>query len=511
MWLDADVAGGAELAAAAPGAPAPMGTDPAAPPLLVRRVEIVGSSLPAVRLERLRARYTGRPLDAPTGAAAVRALERLYRAADVALSGVGGAGLGADGVLTLAVLEGRIEGVDVEGGPPRLRRTALAYAQRLVRERPLTRTGYQRTLALLALLPGVEARTALAVTAAPGVMRLHVVLHAARVRADVKLDDRGARAFGRWQGRVDARAYSVLTGGDQAVLTLGATPDLHRLRLLGATYTRPIGDRGLTAAVAAVHVQAQPYAADPSSAGASALFALAYPFVLRADRTLTGSVIVDGQDGRTAAGGVVFADERTRNLRAALTGVRLFGTTTATGGVTVTAGLPGLGAHAARAGYAPRGYGKVNLYGALSTPYGPWTVRLRAAAQATGSRLPSSEQLVLGGEDYGRAFRAADVQGDDGYGAAAELALRLHPTPLGAAELFAYADGGRVNLRRRPDEPDGDREGRLLSAGAGVRLAVGPATGLELSADRALDGRDPFGRRERGWRLGVRLHLAYTS
>ena len=509
--------GGVATSAAGPSAvhgPNAAG-DTVSPPVLVRRVEIVGSSLPAGVQARLRARFTGLPLDAATGARAVRSLEAAYRRADMALAQVGGPGLGAEGVLTLAVLEGRLEGVDVVGGSAHERRAAHLYARRLLRETPLTRSSYERATALIALMPGVKAEFGFTVTPQPGVLRLKVALRSVRVRFDVRITNRGAVQFGAVQGRADARAFSLFKGGDQAVLTVGATPDAHRLRLIGGTYVLPLGSDGLTLVTSAAHVEAEPYRSGLSSRGDSVQAALAYPLLLRWDRTVTGVLAVGGQDGQNTLGAVTAENERTRNVRVGLTGARLFGVddlSSATGGVLLTGGLPVAGARAAHPGYAPTSYAKVSAFGGMATPYGPWTVRLHAAGQAAGSRLPSSEQFVVGGDDYGRAFQAVSLQGDDGVAASAELALRLDrgvPSVFSGTELYGYLDGGGVRVRERAGVRGGD--GGLASVGAGVRIGVGPGAGLELSADRGLAYRNPYGGPDRtGWRFGVRLHLAYA-
>jgi hemolysin activation/secretion protein len=402
--------------------------------------------------------------------------------------------------------------VDVAGGSARERRAAHLYLRRLLREAPLTRSGYERATALVALMPGLRADFGFAVTPAPGVMRLKVTLHALRARFDLRITNRGAVSFGAWEGRADARAFSLFRGGDQAVLTVAATPDAHQLRLIEGTYVTPVGTDGLAVAVGATHVQADPYRAGEASDGTSVRAALIYPLLLRWDRALTVAAVADGQDGQTAAGPVTLEDERTRNLRLSLTGSRLFGRKTALGGVLLTQGVPVAGARAAHPGYAPTTYTKVAAYGGLATPYGPWTVRLHALAQTAGSRLPSSEQFALGGDDYGRGFQAVSLQGDDGVAASAELAVRLRhglPSVFAGSELFAYVDGGEVRVRDRPGVRGG--EGALASAGFGVRLGVGPGAGVELSADRQLEHTDPFGGPQRlGWRFGVRLHVAYA-
>ena len=507
--VPAPQAGGVAAASAATVAHA---NDSTSTPALVRRVEVVGSSLPAPVQARLRARFTGRVLDAATGGRAAAALQAAYARADVALAQVGGPALGADGVLTLAVLEGRLEGVDVTGGTARERRTAHLYARRLLHESPLRRSSYERATALIALMPGVKAGFGFAVTPRPGVMRLRIELHSVRARFDLRVSDRGAVTFGAWQGRADARAFSLFRGGDQAALTVGATPDARGLRLVGAAYVTPLGDDGLILALSAAHVESDPFRSGVSSRGTSVRAALAFPLVLRWNGVLTGVAALDAQDGENTAGALTLQDERTRNLRLGATGVRLWGQASGAAGAVVTVGLPTAGARPAQPGYAPTSYAKVAAYGALATPYGPWTVRLHAAGQAAGSRLPSSEQFAVGGDDYGRGFQAVSLQGDDGIAASAELALRLRrgpPSAVSGSEVFAYVDGGGVRVRERPGVRGCD--GALASAGVGVRLGIGPAAGLELSADRAFAYTNPFGGPDRtGWRLGVRLHLAWA-
>ena len=503
-----------EAAASAP-APVPLASalpgDAAVPPALIRRVEIVGSSLSAQAKARLRARFTGLPLTAANGERAAKAMQSAYKHADIMMAQVGGPGLGADGVLTLAALEGRIGDVQVEGGDSRLQRLARELVEPLLHEAPLSRSRFQRQTALVALLPGVRMGVGFEVTDQPGVMRLKIGLVSVPWRVDARVTNRGAASFGDWQGRADLHAFSLLTAGDQAVLTAGATPDMHQLRLIGATYGLPIGRDGLTAVLSMAHVDADPYRSGQASTGTSVLGALAYPIEVRWDRTFTVTGVADGQDGQNASGAVVLRDERTRNLRAALQYTRLFGTRTLIAGATATAGLPVLDARPAYAGYAPTRYAKLQAFGAGTLPYGQWTVRLHAAAQATDGRVPSTEQFTVGGDDYGRAFRAVSLQGDQGVAGALEVARRLRGGGglLSGSEAYVYADAGAVNVEPRPGVAGG--HGRLASVGAGVRIGLGPSVGLELSADHALDFHNPLGGpREGGWRIGVRLHLAYA-
>ena len=112
------------------------------------------------------------------------------------------------------------------------------------------------------------------------------------------------------------------------------------------------------------------------------------------------------------------------------------------------------------------------MHGALDHQLSPqWIVRLRAEAQYSGDHLPATEQLALGGQEFGRAFESALIIGDYGAAGSAELAWRRGSSKpnLKARRVFGFLDGGQLRRTYRVDLPG--QTYSLASAGFGTRVA----------------------------------------
>jgi hemolysin activation/secretion protein len=87
-----------------------------------------------------------------------------------------------------------------------------------------------------------------------------------------------------------------------------------------------------------------------------------------------------------------------------------------------------------------------------------------AVGQYAFSPLLSSEQFGFGGQQFGRAYDASELTGDDGMAFALELRYSMPSVPpQGSSELFAFWDLGRV-------WNDGDWSGGESGASAGVGI-----------------------------------------
>jgi hemolysin activation/secretion protein len=115
--------------------------------------------------------------------------------------------------------------------------------------------------------------------------------------------------------------------------------------------------------------------------------------------------------------------------------------------------------------------------------------------------LPASEQFSLGGEEFGRAYEASYLVGDEGYGASAELAYVIPgglPKALSGSELYGFADKGGIRYFSRLGLPRQDLS--LASAGGGVRVPIWKHLVVQLEAARGLEDPIPVlnGKRWRG-------------
>jgi hemolysin activation/secretion protein len=113
-----------------------------------------------------------------------------------------------------------------------------------------------------------------------------------------------------------------------------------------------------------------------------------------------------------------------------------------------------------------------------------WSLLLSGTAQLASSPLLASEEFVLGGPWFGRAFRGGDVAGDAGLAGFAELRFEqpLEGPLLKRYQLYAFVDSGIVWDRGGADDP-----ASLASFGGGLRLAFqdGLKAGLEVASPLA--------------------------
>jgi hemolysin activation/secretion protein len=111
-------------------------------------------------------------------------------------------------------------------------------------------------------------------------------------------------------------------------------------------------------------------------------------------------------------------------------------------------------------------YTKFNLYTARLQPIIPRVSVLAALqAQYTDQPLLVPEQFALGGEQFLRAYDAAELLGDRGYGLKVELRYSL--TASGSATAYGFYDYGRVY-----SNASGTSSQDAASAGMGLRFIL---------------------------------------
>ncbi|MBN9318841.1 MAG: hypothetical protein J0I28_04035, partial [Caulobacterales bacterium] len=131
--------------------------------------------------------------------------------------------------------------------------------------------------------------------------------------------------------------------------------------------------------------------------------------------------------------------------------------------------------------------------------------RTNLAAQLNGNRLPGTEQMAAGGDEFVRGFETATNSGDSGDAASGELAWRpskgLPPRLLGS-EAYGFVDGARLHYQARYGLPD--RDPHLASVGGGVRVRTGKRSVAQIEAVRGLNNPVAYANRE-VWRLNFSL------
>jgi hemolysin activation/secretion protein len=113
-------------------------------------------------------------------------------------------------------------------------------------------------------------------------------------------------------------------------------------------------------------------------------------------------------------------------------------------------------------------FDKWTLYAArLQNIAGNWSALIAATAQTSSDKLPTAEQLGLGGDTFLRAFDPSEVIGEKGAAYKIELRYALAVSRFDAT-LYGYYDSGKVKRQQVGGSYDSTT---LNSTGLGVRLS----------------------------------------
>ena len=472
-------------------------------PFTLREVQIDGASA-ITGLNAVSHPFIGKRMDSAGLNHLADAVAAAFAKTDVALyTVVLPAQTFKDGLVRLKVVQGYVAEVRITGQGSTTWRDIVhvrALADHLKQDRPLRRSTLERSLSLIRDTPGLTADMQMLRAEGPGAVRLDIALKRKVFSVGVGVNDRGTAQLGRTQVEIDFKANGLFRPGDMTQLTLAFPTDIQRFQYIALAQTEPIGDQGLTATANVGYLRTHPLSVDVRGSAVTGGLQLSYPVIRSYTQTLNVTGSFDGVNSSNALFGQILSDERTRALRAAASYSKAIDTTSFNVSLTASLGVDGLGARVADSALSNPSFKKLNMRAALDRQISPqWVVRLRSEAQYTSDRLPATEQLSLGGPEFGRAFESSAVVGDAGVAASAEVAWRptVLPSKLKGSELYAFLDGGKLWQKDRPSIPGQSHD--LSSTGVGVRVPVFGKTVVEVEADHAL--KSPYSVQEDNWRL----------
>ncbi len=429
------------------------------------------SSFALGTLEELVKPWVGKKLDIRGLNEAAGALTRFYQSSGHLLSyAYLPAQRVADGVIELAVLEGKLEGVQiVTAQEVRLRDEVIqAHTDSLTAPGPLLQEQVERKLLLLGDIPGVVARAAFTPGANKGGAEMVVSVaedEPLDIRAEV--NNHGGIATGHYRAGLTVHMRDLFGWGD-STYARGLVSSRGALVSGSINSSVPLGGDGWRAAANLSRLSYQ-LAGGFASTGASGhanTVGLDVSYALRrsADSNLSLKAGVDHKQLRDELVQLGTANAKridTGDLSAS------FDARDSIGGLTAGSATATLGQ--LRAGEEPRRewhrlaaqlvrqqalVGRFSLYG-------------RVAVQTTGTTLDSSEKMGLAGAGAVRAYAPGEASVD--HGGLATLELRYGLDFLGGSlvtSLFHDYAGGQIN------------RGAFTSAGNEVELN---GTGLGLS------------------------------
>jgi hemolysin activation/secretion protein len=477
---------------AAPLRPALTPRAPDAPiaPFVLEGVVVEGSSLPREAIAAAYAPFLGRSIDNAGLTAITNAVASAYAKSDIALYTVlVPEQRFAGGALRLTVVEGYVGAVEVRGA---LRRTRLkllrTYLRRLEQERPLHRSTLERVVSLIRDMPGFLPEITLEPGSAQGAVKLVMNARERPVQAAFGLNDRGTALLGRTQVQADTFVNAIFGGADQLRLSAVLPTKVSRFQYVAGAYSTPLDADGTSVTANLSYLRTRPSAFPLKGDAKSFGLQFSRAIVRGYSRNLTVTVGVDGINSNNALLGFTLSNDRIRTLRGAVSFVTVNGRNQFSASATASLGLDVLGMRVAP-GQARRGFRKFGARVSNARTIGKsFALRLAAFGQTTPDDLPSSEQVALGGDEFGRAYEAAIISGDRGIAGSAEFAFRPVsglPKQIAGSELYAFTDAGRVHYRSRFGFAGVDS--RLASVGAGGRLQIAQRTIVQLEAVRGLD------------------------
>jgi hemolysin activation/secretion protein len=417
------------------------------------------------------------------------------------------------GTVTIAVIEGRFGVVNLSN------RTTVSDG--VIRQRlrglhpgdPVAIAPLERSLLLLADLPGVAVHSTLSPGAEPGASDLSVELTPGRrVTGSLEADNAGNRYTGAYRlgGTIN---FNNPTGhGDRLSLRLLASTE--GLAYGRVAYEAPVGDASVGLAYTHMRYQLGQEFEVLDAGGTADIISLygAYPLIRSRRANLDVFASVDDKRLKDDVG-LVSLDSR-RSSQAFTVGLRGDARDGFGGGgwtafsIAATSGSLEIETLAERladdlAGQTDGAFGKAQFsLMRLQTVSGPLSLFAAVRGQVAFNNLDSSEKMELGGAYGVRAYPEGEAYGDEGYVATLEARLALDRWTQnwpGRFQLIGFVDAGAVNFAHDAWSP-GPNSARRSGAGVGLAwmgpddLTVRVTYAARLGDQPATSGPDRSGR-----------------
>jgi len=386
-----------------------------------------------------------------------------------------------DGSARLQAVEGYVANTHVTGDAGSARGLIDTYLARIREARPLRNDVLERNLLLINDLAGIGARATLSPSSQAGASDLTLAVTQANRSFGVGLNNRGSKFLGPWRWNADADFYGALGGGDRTGLRLIRTLADNELTLLSASHDRPLGASGAKLGLTGTLVEAHPGVGavlpNLETSSRSAAATVSYPLT----RSRTGNLTVRGglsyHDGHTDSGPTRLSTDHIRAARFGLAwdsvdawrGINLVDAEFSQG---INAGGASDFSTVASRASVPAGFQKATLYAARLQSIAPkWSILGALNGQYAFTNLLAPEQFAYGGDQFGRAYDAAELLGDSGLALKAELRYNDRGTGLlRDYMLYAFADHGQI--RRRTPLVGEARNQSAEAVGAGIRFNI---------------------------------------
>lgn len=421
-----------------------------------------------------------------------------------------------DGVVRIAVLEGRLDEVQLNWRDdiPVDKAVIEAHLARLRSGDVLRVRDVERVVFLINDLRGLTARFEIKQGRYPGTATLVVTpVPEARVSGKAEFDSNGSRYSGLYRLGATANVASPLGRGDGVVLSGQATTTGGLLFAL-AGYTLPVGTDGLKIGASLSKVQYKLDLNDGADLGlngdATAVSGYAiYPLVRSRNLNLFLQASAEQRDfidrKDVDPSGVTDIDKRVQELRLGMAGDlrdNLLSGGVNTFEASLTRSRLSFNSTTGPTQFIPSrfmklGVGFSRLQNVISNRL---LAYLRYKGQFSNANLDTTERFSLGGPSGVRAFAPGEGSGDEGHLFTAELRLLPPEAWLGRVSrevvFSAFYDFGMVKYRRRPSVEslisvgiiNGDNDASFSAVGLGAVWDRPGAFGLRMSLAWPVNG-----------------------
>lgn len=377
-----------------------------------------------------------------------------------------------DGVVEIAVLEGRLGKVELKPDPKARLRPEFARGvldQHLSEGDPITETGLERPLLLLSDLPNVVVSSEIGPsTKSIGAADLRVNLKDSGqiISGYADLDNHGSRFTGEMRTGVSVNANNLSGYGDQ--LAFRATLTNERMSFVRAAISAPVGYSGtrlgISYATFAYSLQKDFAALQAHGEGnVTSIYGL-YPFIRTRNANLIGQVSYENKMFKNRIDTTnTLEDQIINTYKVGLVGDardRLFGGALNSFSVTYTEGTVGLNpiavlvADQGATGFKTAGkYAKANFdVRRLQLITENINMLFALNGQLVDKNMASAEKMSLGGPNGVRGYPAGQGTGDQGFVFNTELRYNVPKFQLlsGDVTFLGFYDAGRVKVNYSP-------------------------------------------------------------
>jgi hemolysin activation/secretion protein len=389
-----------------------------------------------------------------------------------------------DGVVQLQAIEGYVAETRGQGTSAGPRSTIDQHLEAIRNSRPLSASALERELLLMNDLPGLTVASTLAPSLTPGASDLTLDLTERRLTGYAGVNNRGSKSLGPWRMDIGGSVHQLFWGYDRLYARLIETFN-GELTYVSLGYDRAIGATGARWGLFGTYVDSQPgtgqnfnLPTDSISATAS----VSYPWIRSRAQNLSSRLSftsLDSKQDQTFPDGSVqqISDDSLRPLRLGATydwsdrfrGVSVVDVEASQGLEVMGASEPGDPGLSGKPDFT-----KATLYAARLQSIAPrWSILGAVNAQYGANTQPLSERFAFGGEQFGRAYDAAEITGDSGVATKIELRFTdATTTILRNYTLFAFYELGWIYFRAGSNESGQSSSTSAADVGLGALVSL---------------------------------------